>query len=307
MEIRQLAHFVAVAEEGSFTRAAKRVHIVQSGISASISGLERELGAALFTRGRHAIEPTDVGRAFLGEARRVLDAVAAARATVKVTQGSLAGSVVIGVITKVPRELGFVDLIIRLHEEYPAVFIRLCELAAPMYDDVSSGEIDLAIGPARGPAGITSVVLASYEMVFVCGANHRLADKHRVTIGDLRDESFIETPDAWLTHRIVERAFIDAGITRRTVIEANQLPMMLELIDRGAGVSILPNSIIQQPGPRRCIPFDASIGRWDLAASFLGTEPANPVARRFLHMLVQAAEGSRNLTPPLDHTLNGTP
>ena len=59
MELRQLAHFVAVAEEHHFTRAAQKLHIVQSGLSASIRALERDLGATLFTRSTRRVELTD--------------------------------------------------------------------------------------------------------------------------------------------------------------------------------------------------------------------------------------------------------
>src|SRR5919206_91938 len=77
VELRQLEHFVAAAEERHFTRAARRLHIVQSGLSASIRALERELGAPLFVRSTRRVELTPAGRALLPEARRALAAAAA--------------------------------------------------------------------------------------------------------------------------------------------------------------------------------------------------------------------------------------
>jgi DNA-binding transcriptional LysR family regulator len=65
MELRHLEYFVAVAEELSFTRASRRLHVVQSGVSSSIQGLERELAAVLFDRDRHRVALTDAGHALL--------------------------------------------------------------------------------------------------------------------------------------------------------------------------------------------------------------------------------------------------
>ena len=79
VELRQLAVFVAVAEEGSFTRAADRLHVVQSAVSAGVRNLERELGARLFDRSTHKVALSDAGRALLPEARATLEAAGAAR------------------------------------------------------------------------------------------------------------------------------------------------------------------------------------------------------------------------------------
>ncbi|MEA2443482.1 MAG: hypothetical protein QOJ12_774, partial [Thermoleophilales bacterium] len=93
MELRHLATFVAVAEEGSFTRASDRLHIVQSAVSAGVRTLERELGAALFDRTTHQVELTDAGHALLPEARTTLAAARAAREAVDQVRGGLRGTV----------------------------------------------------------------------------------------------------------------------------------------------------------------------------------------------------------------------
>ena len=92
MDLRQLEHFVAVAEERHFTRAASRLNIVQSGLSASIRALEEEMGAPLFLRTTRRVNLTSAGQAFLEEANRVLAAARVARNVVVELQGLGAGA-----------------------------------------------------------------------------------------------------------------------------------------------------------------------------------------------------------------------
>src|SRR5689334_12576631 len=98
MELRQLEYFVAVAEEANFTRASERVHIAQSGVSAQVRRLERELGAELLDRTPSGVRVTDVGAAVLPYARAALDAAAGARAAVDELTGLLHGHVSVGMI-----------------------------------------------------------------------------------------------------------------------------------------------------------------------------------------------------------------
>src|SRR5690242_21123495 len=99
MELRQLEYFVAVAEEGSFTRAAARVHVAQPGVSAQVRQLERELGQELFDRSGRTVRLTEVGEAVLPFARAALEAVDGAHRTVEELTGLLRGQVAVGMVT----------------------------------------------------------------------------------------------------------------------------------------------------------------------------------------------------------------
>src|SRR4029079_10579818 len=98
MELRHLATIVAVAEEGSFTRASSRLHVVQPAVSAGVRTLERELGAALFDRTTHRVQLTDAGSALLPEARATLPAARTAREAVDAVRGGLRGTVTLGIM-----------------------------------------------------------------------------------------------------------------------------------------------------------------------------------------------------------------
>ena len=120
MELRHLQHFLAVAEEQSFTRAAGRIHLVQSALSVSVRSLERELGARLFDRTTHSVQLTSAGEALVVEARRTLAAAEAARDAVAAVRGGVRGTVRVGIM----HSLALIDLaglLTRYHREHPLI------------------------------------------------------------------------------------------------------------------------------------------------------------------------------------------
>src|SRR5438309_1829877 len=99
MEIHQLRYFVAVVDEGSFTRAGRREHVSQSGVSAQIRQLERELGQPLFDRTDRTVRLTDAGAATLPFAREALAAIEGLRAAADEVAGLVRGGVRVGMVT----------------------------------------------------------------------------------------------------------------------------------------------------------------------------------------------------------------
>lgn len=288
MDLRQLSHFVAVAEERSFTRAARRANIVQSGISASIRALERELGAELFvrSRSRERIELTDSGRAFLVEARRALAAFAAARSALATRAGTLTGALTIGMIPTLPPELKLAELVQTMRQRHPGLTIDLRAMNGPVHQSVAQQEVDLGIGPGHGPPGITSILLAEYPLVLACAESHPLAHKRSVAIGALRDEPFIDAPPGWVSRSLTDRAFADAGIERRTVVVASETRLIVELVESGVGVTLVPDNLARYATSLQFVPLRPPVPMWDLTVSFVGPEPANPAAREFLQLLL---------------------
>ena len=151
MELRQLEYLVAVAEEASFTRAAGRVHISQSGVSAQVRQLERELGAALVDRSSRAARLTDAGTAALPHARAALDAASALRQAVDEVNGLVRGRLTVGMVTActVP---GLFDALAAFRRAHPGVALTLAEDdSAALTRRVRSGTADLALA-RRSPA-----------------------------------------------------------------------------------------------------------------------------------------------------------
>ena len=118
--------FVAVAEEGSFTRAADRLHVVQSAVSAGVRNLERELDARLFDRSTHKVALSDAGRALLPEARATLAAAAAARDAVDAVRGAVRGTIMLGNLqAQGMRSVEVAGMLAQFRSEHPGVEIQI--------------------------------------------------------------------------------------------------------------------------------------------------------------------------------------
>jgi DNA-binding transcriptional LysR family regulator len=193
MELRQLEYFVAVAEERHFTKAAQRLMVSQSGLSASVRALERELGSALFVRTTRSVELTGAGRALLGEATRTLAGARAAKEAVAAVQGLLRGSLAVGTEQCVNVDVG--ALLARFRARHENVEVRLRQAgSAVLAQDVADGRLDLAFITLPGPApdGVRLLHLTSDPMVLLCDPAHPLAGGPAVKWTELADETFVD-------------------------------------------------------------------------------------------------------------------
>src|SRR6478672_1329038 len=128
LELRQLTYFVAVAEEGSFTRASERLYIAQPAVSRQVGHLERELGARLFARRPDGVRLTRAGEALLPRARRMLATADECRDTVAAVAGLMRGRLIVGSLFAAPR-LGLPQLLAAYHDRHPDVDIVFREEA----------------------------------------------------------------------------------------------------------------------------------------------------------------------------------
>ena len=162
MEIRQLEYLVAVAEEANFTRAAARVHISQSGISAQIRELEKDLGAMLIDRSGRSATLTNAGQAAVEHARAVLTSVRATRQAVDEVRGLTRGRLVIGMVTACTVAPLF-DALAAFHLAHPGVDLALQEdNSDQLIEAVRAGSMDLAL---VGTAGGTPDDLAALQII----------------------------------------------------------------------------------------------------------------------------------------------
>jgi DNA-binding transcriptional LysR family regulator len=290
MELRQFEHFLAAAEELHFTRAAKRAHVVQSSLSASIRTLEHELGAALFVRSTRRVELTDAGRALVPEARRTLAAAAAARAAVPGVQGLDRGSVSVG--TGKALTIDLVTILARFCEAYPNIVMNLHQGGSlELVDAVREGRLDFApLGlPERALPGVTVTVLDTEPMVLACPRRHRLADRQRVRVGELADEAFVDFDPEWGIRLVNNDWFSEAGVPRRVAFTVNDVDMLLNIVAGGLGVAIVPHSLAQRATPVSFVSLGRAAPRWKVGVVVPAERPLSAAAQRLLEMVLAAA------------------
>jgi len=291
VELRHLEYFVAVAEELSFTRASRRLHVVQSGVSSAIQGLERELGAALFDRDRHRVTLTEAGRSLLPEARATLAAAQAAADAVAETTAGLRGALSIGTMISTG-PVGLPVLLGRFHEQHPGVLVKLRVMpggSAELAREVISGGLDLALLslPGEAPAGLAVRPLAQEPLALICAAKHPLASVESVPLETLAEEAFIDFPVGWGTRAVVDRAFAAAGIDRQVSFEVADYATAAGLVGNGLGVAFVPTSAAASPGQAGIarVRVDAPLD-WRILVATAATRRASAAARAFLAELL---------------------
>jgi DNA-binding transcriptional LysR family regulator len=245
MDIRQLEYFVAVVETANFTRAAERVHISQSGVSAQIRQLERELGQPLLDRSGKTVRLTDAGAVVLPLARAALGSVAAIRESVDELAGLVHGHVAVGMVTACGVLLLF-DQLAEFHHLHPGIDVTLTEDTSDhLVDDVLSGRLDLALAGIAGetPAGIESKVVADEPLVAAVASTDAWATRATVSLAALQERALVCLPRG----TGVRTAFDDAcridGLTPRVALEASAPDTVAGLAIRGLGVAILSESM----------------------------------------------------------------
>jgi DNA-binding transcriptional LysR family regulator len=294
MDSRRLEAFVAVAEERSFTRAGERLHIVQSGVSASVRALERELGAPLFDRSTQRVELTAAGRALLPEALQILDAIRGAQQAVDEVGAGLRGSLDIGVVhgLTTPEVL---DSLSRFRRQHPGVDIRLHgpgpRGSASHIEAVRKGDLDLAVVMKVDEAtGVRLLPLATEAVVLACPPHHPLAAAGTVDIADMAGADLLDFPEGWSVRTAVDRAFDAAGIPARSAhFELSDFATVLDLVRHGFGVTFVPESVGRNAPDVVLVPVRDHPPTYELAlASPLGRAPS-PAATALAALLERTA------------------
>ncbi|ARP90841.1 LysR family transcriptional regulator [Bordetella genomosp. 9] len=250
MDFRQLRYFVAVAEELSFSAAARRLHVSQPPLSMQVKSLEDELGATLLRRTKRHVELTEAGALFLEQARRALQHLERAGDVVRQAMQGEAGEIRIAFTASVPMFEAFPRIVQSFRSRHPAARADLLHMSTGQQLQALA-ERNIDVGFLRPsllfcpPPDIRVLSLWSDRLMAVLPAGHRLAQRRApLPMAALSGESFILFPRG-LGCGLFEHVGVlasRAGFALQVSQEAREGATIIGLVAAGMGVSILPET-----------------------------------------------------------------
>ncbi|MEW2166741.1 LysR family transcriptional regulator [Streptomyces sp. NPDC007084] len=288
MDLRQMEVVVAVAEEGGFTAAARRLHVVQSAVSSTVRALERELGTPLFDRTTHRVSLTPAGEAFVPAARAALRAAEQARAAVDLARGQLRGTLTVGTMQGVWADLH--KPLAALRAEHPGIVVRLRQAAVvDIRQALREGTVDLAVVALdrQQQRGLVTRLLSREEMVLVSAPRRAVAGSGpdgTVTLAEAAGLPLVDFVPGWAIRLSVDRAFRAAALERETTFEVNDIVAAAELVRNDLGVCVMPASIAARFPDLVTRAFDRHAPHWKVMVVRPRGEAPPVVAALLRHM-----------------------
>jgi DNA-binding transcriptional LysR family regulator len=251
MELRHLLYFKAVAEQLNFRKAAAKLFISQPPLSRQIKELEGELGALLFTRKDKRVTLTDAGKYFLAEVYAIFARLEESRAIVKQIHNSESGELKIGYISSVYQS-HLADVLIAMRDVFPYIKTNLSEIpTSTQIKALEQGGLDVGIlrGPVQSEQLKVQTLFFDPFVVVVPGHKPRFRQQQKLAAW-LKASPFIffnKDIAPYYNEKLLEIC-ARLGFKPDIVHEANNVHSILQLVEAGLGVSILPYSLKQQYG-----------------------------------------------------------
>ena len=252
MNERHLRSFLEVVDEGTVTRAARRLHVAQPSLSQTLRALEIELGVQLFERAGRGLRLTAAGEALIGPARQVLRAIDETRAAVSEVVELRTGNVTIATLATLAAA-PVAPLIGRFRRRYPGIQIRVVE--SETLDDVVSlvgtGSCDVGIGhlAAVEPALVLHP-MGEQELLLVFPPSRSADDGEIVPLETLANVPFVVSPTGTSTRTLLEDALAAVGITPNIAVETAAREAIVPLVLEGAGAALLPTPLAEEAARR---------------------------------------------------------
>ena len=254
MEIHQLRYFVAVAEEGSFSRAAAKVRVAQPSLSQQIRKLEADVGQPLFDRLPRSVVLTEAGRCLIDYARQILASIGDARRCVDEFKNEVAGRLAVGAIpTIAPYVLP--ELVGKFQKHYPEVTLEIVEdVTDGIARRVEAGELDVALASTCQQAPtLRRESLGSEPLLALVPKGHPLAKKTLVAMDDLKSQRFLLLHEMHCLSQQVNHLLAARRLRPEIALAGSQLGTIANMVAAAIGVSIVPQMMVKHQATPGCV------------------------------------------------------
>lgn len=293
MELRHLRYFIAVAEHLHFSRAAETLQIAQPPLSQQIQSLENELGVLLLVRTRRSVQLTPAGKAFLGEAKKVIAQAEHAIAVAHQAHSGILGQLDIGFVGTAMAEV-LPTVLKAFREQYPFVKTTLQNLVTTeQMQALREGQIQVGIlHPPLLDASLHLEIIRREPLTVVLPTDHALALQKQIALAQLREETFVMYPRAWNPGLFDQVTSLcqNAGFHMRLGQEALGWESIISLVAANFGISIVPASsqLLRNAGVAYR-PLQEATPTFDLALAWLSGNDS-PVLQNFLQVAREIAK-----------------
>lgn len=289
MEIRQLRAFVAIAESGTFTAGALRVHVTQAAISMQIRQLETEIGARVFVRAPRHVILTEAGEQLLRRARQILREHDAALDEIAELAGAERGRLRIGSASAMVLTEQLPVILKELRKQHPAAEIAVTSgTSEVLVDQILAGEVDVAfVSLPVDERGIKTERLSEDQLVAIASPRHKLAKQRTISAYTLAGERLILGERGGNTRRLIDQFFAQAGVTLRVAMELSRQQAIKRMVEEDMGVGIVPlQSVKDEVDKGKLIRWwiEGAQINWELGIAQLSNGYDSPIMQKFVSL-----------------------
>lgn len=256
MDLATLNAFIAIAELGSFSEAAERLHLTQPAVSKRIASLEQQLNVRLFDRLGREVSLTEAGRALLPRAYQILNVLDDTRRALTNLNGEISGRLTLATshhigLHRLP------PLLRAFTRAHPQVALDIQFLDSEVaYEEVLHGRAELAVitlaPETREP--VHAVAVWDDPLDFVAAPEHPLARHGAVSLTDVAHHPAVFPGGNTFTHHIVRRLFEAQGLTPNIAMSTNYLETIKMMVSIGLAWSVLPRTMLDEQVARLPLP-----------------------------------------------------
>jgi len=289
VEIRQLRAFVAIAESGTFTAGAIRVHVTQAAISMQIRQLETEIGAKVFVRAPRHVILTEAGEQLLRRARHILREHDAALDEIAELAGAERGRLRIGSASAMVLSEQLPAILKELRKQHPAAEISVISgTSEVLVDQILGGEVDVAfVSLPVDVRGIKTERLSQDQLVAIASPRHKLAKQRTISAYTLAGERLILGERGGNTRRLIDQFFAQAGTSLHVAMELSRQQAIKRMVEEDMGVGIVPLQSVKDEVERgRLIRWwiEGAQINWELGIAQLSNGYDSPIMQKFVSL-----------------------